>query len=134
MTTQMPPRDTATQLDRLTAVVLAVGYLGGLAWFLASDATDRIIAYYIGAGTLVILPTIVYLLSRVLAFSGIADKLDALRSTTAAIEKQTNGALTTRLDNQTAEIVARIIAEWKAENEASRNGGANPERAYTDAS
>lgn len=109
----MPDEHSSTQFDRVIAVLIVIVYMSGLGFFLIQNATDRQLAYYVSAGALVVLPTVIFLLSRVLAFSGISDKLEALRESTTKIESQTNGAFTERLDEQTEAIVARVIEELK---------------------
>ena len=103
----------STQFDRIIAVVLAFLYMFGLGYFLVNDATDREMGYYVTAGALIVLPTVIFLLSRVLAFQGISDKLEALHQSTTKIESQTNGAFSDRLDKQTDAIVSRVIDELK---------------------
>lgn len=111
-----PTPATSTQTDRIMAVALAAAYLAGLVYFLGDDnVPDRIVAYYTGAGVLVILPTVIFLLSRVFAFKGISDTLDKIVASTAKIEDNTNGNLTARLNQQTEDIIERIATEVAAD-------------------
>jgi len=106
----------STQTDRILAVLLTIGYMVGLFVLLQdSEVSDRIVAYYSGAGAIVIVPVVIYLLAHVLSFKGLSDKIDAVQSVAAdtntrtlAIEHATNGNLTARLDKQTSEIVEQV--------------------------
>ena len=106
----------STQTDRILAVLMAGAYMAGILYLLEDDGmTDKQLAYYVGGGGLVILPTVIYLLSRVLSFKGIADKLEEMKTMVATtnahaqtIETQTNGNLTARLDAQTTAIVESV--------------------------
>jgi len=106
----------STQTDRIMAVFLAVIYLAGLVYFLTDDGVpDRIVAYYTGAGLLIMLPTIIFLLSHVLTFSGMKNTLETISQRAEKIEAQTNGQLASKLDSQTDVIVSRISAEVLAQ-------------------
>ena len=112
---------SSTQLDRLTAVFHVIVYLGGFFWLLLNpEVHDRVLGYYVGVGTVIVIPVVVYLLSRVFSFKGVAEKLEAIQSTasntidlTRTIEAQTNGQLKARLDSQTDAIVSRVVEELR---------------------
>lgn len=114
--------NTSTQIDRIVAVLLCIVYLGGLFYFLDAGKPETVLAYYTTAGAVVVVPIVIYLLSRVFSFKGISDKL-------SLIEHQTNGRLTQRLEAQTEEIVRLVIDGLQEIEERNAAAAATPRHA-----
>ena len=98
----------STQTDRILAVVLAAAYVGGLV-FVVSIGKESLTAYYIALGTVIVIPVVSYMVARVSDVRDIKSKLDN-------IENNTNGRLTTRLDQQTEDIVSQISSTPNTDN------------------
>ena len=90
----------STQTDRIIAVILASAYMGGLV-LVVSIGSESMTAYYIALGTVIVIPVVSYMIARVSDVRDIKSKLEN-------IEKNTNGGLTTRLNQQTEDIVSQI--------------------------
>lgn len=98
----------STQTDRIIAVILAAAYVGGLV-FVVSIRSESLTAYYIALGTVIVIPVVSYMVARVSDVRDIKSKLEN-------IENNTNGRLTTRLDQQTEDIVSQISSKPNTDN------------------
>lgn len=111
----MPPaNDTpSTQLDRILAVLLVLAALAVIVWLVYDGVDVSRIAIVSSIITVLVLPVAAFLLARQWG-TQTRDALDRLHTTTETIATQTNGVLAAKLDTQTEQIVARVLAAMDA--------------------